>query len=75
MIQRTESTRTPSLVSLTSAARSRSEGPEKKVTLQPGDLSKEPLSFSQINPRSTLSSKIFAVRSYFTRLDPCAFGF
>jgi hypothetical protein len=70
MIQRTESTRTPSLVSLISAARSRSEGPEKKVMLQPGDLSKEPLSFSQINPQSTRSSKIIADRSYFMLLGP-----
>jgi hypothetical protein len=53
----------------------RSNDPESRILLQPAPFAKESPAFLIFNPRSTLSSKVFAVKSYFTRLDPCAFGF
>jgi hypothetical protein len=53
--------------------RSRSNGRASPIPVRPGDLSKEPLSFSRINPRSNRSSNIFADRSFSSLLTPLGF--
>jgi hypothetical protein len=61
------------VIDLIWAIRWRSKGSDLEIPLQPFLFAKEPLPFWGINPRSTLSSKVFAVKSCFTRLDPWAF--
>jgi hypothetical protein len=58
------------LVSLISAARSRSEGPEKKVSLQPAVLLKSPCSFEVSTRSPPRSSKIITDRSFSFLLTP-----